>query len=186
MRHSELFFLALGLAMDAFAVSICKGLSQKNNSYKNMLTAGVFFGGFQAFMPTVGYLLGVGFKDYISAFDHWIAFILLLIIGLKMIWESRKPACSFEVKPFAFREMTLMAIATSVDALAAGITFAFLDVNILWAVFAIGLVTFILSFLGVKIGSMFGSKLQTRAELIGGLILMGIGSKLLIEHLRIE
>ncbi|HOO25469.1 MAG TPA: manganese efflux pump MntP family protein [Clostridiales bacterium] len=184
MGHSELLLLALGLSMDAFAVSICKGLSQKNNSYKNMLTAGAFFGGFQAFMPLVGYLLGFGFKDYISAFDHWVAFVLLLIIGLKMIWESRKTACPFEAKPFAFKEMTLMAIATSIDALAVGITFAFLNVNILWAVLAIGLVTFLLSFLGVKIGSVFGSKLNSRAEIIGGLVLMGIGSKILYEHLR--
>ncbi|NLP48787.1 MAG: manganese efflux pump [Clostridiales bacterium] len=186
MHFSELLFLAVALSMDALAVSVCKGMAQKQNSFKNMVLAGTFFGGFQALMPLLGYLLAFGFKEHIIAIDHWIAFGLLLALGLKMIHDSRKGECALEEKPFDFKVMLLMAVATSIDALAVGVTFAFLDVNIFLAASLIGLVTFIISALGVGLGYLFGNKLNSKAELLGGLILIVMGSKILFEHLRAE
>jgi putative Mn2+ efflux pump MntP len=188
----ELFIIAVGLSMDAFAVAICKGLSMNKMSYKNAVTAGLFFGGFQALMPLIGYMLGNQFSRYITSFDHWIAFVLLLLIGLNMIKESREKksectdqGCGSDGKEdsFSLKNMTVLAIATSIDALAIGVTFAFLKVNIVSAVTFIGIVTFIFSFLGVKIGNVFGAKFESKAELAGGIILVAMGLKILFEHL---
>ncbi len=232
MSIIELFLLAVGLSMDAFAVSICKGLSMPKLdvkkmiivgvyfggfqalmptlgyllgvSFKDMISAiickglsmpkldvkkmiivGVYFGGFQALMPTLGYLLGVSFKDMISAIDHWVAFILLALIGISMIRE----ACSDEEEKVddsvAFKAMVPLAIATSIDALAAGVTFAFLDVSIGWAVSFIGVITFTFSTIGVKVGNVFGTRYQKKAEVAGGIILILLGSKILLEHLGV-
>lgn len=178
----ELFILAVGLSMDAFAVAISKGLSMQKMSYKNAVLAGCFFGGFQALMPLVGYLLGTQFKDSISAIDHWIAFVLLVMIGINMIKESRGKIEKVDAS-FGLRNMTVLSLATSIDALAIGVTFAFLHVNILPAVSIIGITTFIFSFLGVKIGNMFGIRFKSKAEFAGGIILIVMGVKILIEHL---
>lgn len=185
MNLLELFFLAVGLSMDAFAVSVCKGLSVCKVEKKHMLLCGAYFGGFQALMPLIGYLLGVRFQSLITNIDHWIAFVLLMIIGLNMIREAlghdeEKLDCSFD-----FKNMLLLAIATSIDALAVGVTFAFLDVQILPAVSLIGVTTFLLSALGVKIGNIFGIRWKSKAEMTGGVILLLIGSKILLEHLGI-
>lgn len=178
----ELFILAVGLSMDACAVSICKGLSVPKVNFKHMLTCGLYFGGFQALMPAIGYLLGVNLQSLIASIDHWIAFVLLSIIGLNMIRESRaeeeKLDCSF-----CFKVMLPLAVATSIDALAVGVTFAFLQVNIVAAVLFIGVITFVLSALGVRLGSIVGAKWKNRAEFVGGLILILMGIKILIEHL---
>ena len=182
----ELLVIAVGLSMDAFAVSVCKGLATQKVQVKHFLIVGIWFGGFQALMPTIGYLLGSTFEQYITAFDHWIAFILLGIIGGNMIKESfskEEECCN---NSFAFKIMLLMAIATSIDALAIGITFALLpDVNILAAVSSIGITTFILSGIGLKIGNVFGAKYKAKAEFAGGLILICMGIKILLEHLNI-
>lgn len=184
----ELFLLAVGLSMDAFAVSICKGLSVQRTTIKHMCIAGVWFGGFQALMPFIGYTLGSAFTEYIIAVDHWIAFILLGIIGGNMIKEALSGdddcECCDEKNENAFgiKTMFLMAIATSIDALAVGVTFAFLRVNILWAITFIGITTFCFSAAGIKIGSIFGSKFKSKAEMMGGLILIILGLKILIEH----
>ncbi len=183
MSLPELFLIAVGLSMDAFAVAVCKGLSLKQMNLKTAVIVGLYFGGFQAAMPLAGYLLGTSFKDAIASFDHWIAFILLAIIGGNMIREALNPEeekCSDSV---AFSEMVVLAVATSIDALAVGVTFAFLQVSILPAVSFIGIITFALSVLGVKAGNVFGSRYKSRAEAAGGLILIGIGIKILIEHL---
>ncbi len=186
MNTTELFILAVGLSMDAFAVAICKGLSLGKASFKNSCIVGLWFGGFQALMPTMGYLLGVNFTHMIQSFDHWIAFGLLLIIGFNMIRESReKDCCENKNASLSFRTMLLLAIATSIDALAVGVTFAFLEVNILQAASFIGLVTFACSFAGVKVGAVFGAKYKSAAELTGGAILILIGIKILLEHLNI-
>lgn len=185
MGFSEIFLIALGLSMDAFAVSVCKGLGMKKLSYKNTLLIGAFFGGFQAIMPLVGWLLGTQFESYITAFDHWIAFVLLGIIGGKMIWESCKTdteECAKCENP-KIRELFILAVATSIDALAVGITLAFLRVNIWKSISVIGVVTFIISMAGVVIGNRFGSKYKRRAELAGGIILMIMGVKILMDHL---
>ena len=182
----ELFLIAVGLSMDAFAVSVCKGLATQKVQVKHFLIVGLWFGGFQALMPAIGYLLGSTFEQYITAFDHWIAFILLGIIGGNMIKESfskEEECCN---NSFALKVMFLMAVATSIDALAVGITFALLpDVNILTAVSFIGIITFILSGIGVKIGNVFGAKYKAKAEFAGGLILICMGIKILLEHLNI-
>lgn len=182
MSLLSLFFIAVGLSMDAFAVSVCKGLSMPRMKWKNAILAGVYFGGFQALMPLAGYLLGSRFEQYISSVDHWIAFVLLGIIGGNMIWESRQEEeCmddSFDVKT-----MLLLAIATSIDALAVGVTFAFLKVSIVPAVCFIGIVTFFLAVLGTKIGNVFGCKYRSKAELAGGVILVLMACKILLEHL---
>ncbi|MGI6248637.1 MAG: manganese efflux pump MntP family protein [Acutalibacteraceae bacterium] len=179
----ELFIIAVGLSMDAFAAAICKGLSMQKMSYKYALITGIYFGGFQALMPLIGYFLSYRFKSYITSFDHWVAFILLAFIGGKMVLESRKPACAASDDSFGFSKMATMAIATSIDALIVGISFAIWEVNILRAVLIIGITTFTFSFFGVKIGKVFGGKLGSKAELVGGLVLIGIGTKVLIEHL---
>ncbi|HOQ38115.1 MAG TPA: manganese efflux pump MntP family protein [Acetivibrio sp.] len=184
MGNIELLIIAVGLSMDAFAVAICKGLSMKKMSYKNAVITGCFFGGFQALMPLLGYLLGKQFEKYIVSIDHWIAFILLSIIGINMIKESRN-TCEIDDGSFNIKSLTMMAFATSIDALAVGVTFAFLQVNIIPAVTMIGITTFSLSFAGVKIGNLFGAKLQSKAEIVGGVILVGMGLKILLEHIGV-
>ena len=178
----ELFILAVGLSMDACAVSVCKGLSVSRVKLKHMLLCGLYFGGFQALMPAIGYLLGVNFQGMIQRVDHWIAFVLLGIIGFNMIRESRSEGEEMDCS-FCPKAMLPLAVATSIDALAVGVTFAFLDVQIVPAVSFIGVITFILSALGVKLGSIFGAKWKNRAELAGGVILILMGCKILIEHL---
>ena len=184
MSLLDLFILAVGLSMDAFAVSICKGLSVQKLQPKHMLIVGLYFGGFQALMPAVGYLLGKQFEQYITAVDHWIAFILLGIIGVSMIFESRHPA-EEQTPDFSVKTMLTMAVATSIDALAVGISFAFLQVDIVPAVLFIGVITFVLSSVGVWAGSAFGEKSRARAELAGGIILILMGTKILLEHLGV-
>ena len=168
----ELFVLAVGLSMDAFAVSVCKGLSLGRIRRKHMYIAGAWFGGFQALMPLIGYYLGRFFADAITEYDHWIAFILLIIIGGKMVKESFDKEEQMDGSMSA-RSMLLLAVATSIDALAVGVTFAFLKVSIIPAVSFIGVVTFVCSAVGVKIGSIFGTKYRSRAELCGGIIQIG-------------
>lgn len=178
----DLFLIAVGLSMDAFAVAICKGLSVKKVSLKHGIIAGVYFGGFQAGMPLLGYLLGSSFAKYIEAFDHWVAFGLLGIIGFNMIRESRKKEEELNAS-FGFKVMLPMAVATSIDALAVGVSFAFMRVQIGWAVAFIGVTTFLLSAIGVKIGNHFGVKYKSKAELFGGVVLILLGIKILLEHL---
>ncbi len=182
----EILAIAVGLSMDAFAVSICKGLSMKRMSWKNALIAGLYFGAFQALMPLIGYILGSQFQNLIANIDHWIAFLLLLFIGGNMIRESRnKNDCECGDDSFNFKAMLVLAVATSIDALAVGITFAFLKVNILTAITFIGIITFVFGIIGVKIGNVFGTKFKSKAELAGGIVLILIGTKILIEHLGI-
>ena len=182
----ELLLLAVGLSMDAFAVSVCKGLSMKKSSIRGSLICGAWFGGFQALMPLIGFFLGALFAEAIEAFDHWVAFGLLVLIGVNMLREAfgkeeeeEKPCEDFSVKT-----MFLMAVATSIDALAVGISLAMAgDVNIFMAVCLIGLTTFLLSAVGVKVGNVFGSKYEKKAEAAGGIILILLGLKILLEHL---
>ena len=181
----ELFILAIGLSMDAFAVAICKGLSVQKLEIKHMLIVGAYFGGFQALMPAIGFLLGSQFEHLIVSVDHWIAFFLLLFIGGNMIKESRETDVEDLDDDFGFKTMLLLAIATSIDALAVGVTFAFLRVDIVAAVLFIGCITFICSAIGVKLGNVFGAKYKSKAELAGGVILILIGTKILLEHLGI-
>lgn len=185
MNLLSLFTIAIGLSMDAFAVSICKGLAMKKITVKKAMTVGLWFGGFQALMPLIGYLLGIRFQSHITAIDHWIAFFLLGIIGFNMIRE----ACSKEEEKaddsLHAKDMLLLAIATSIDALAVGVTFAFLQVSIIPAITLIGITTFVCSMLGVKIGNVFGTRYKSRAELTGGVILILMGLKILLEHLGI-
>ena len=181
----ELFILAVGLSMDAFAVSVCKGLAMPKITVKKAAVVGIWFGGFQALMPALGYLLGSQFKDSITAIDHWIAFILLGIIGGNMIREACSGECEKENDSLDIKTMFLLAVATSIDALAVGITFAFLKVNIAAAVSFIGITTFIISAAGVKIGNIFGTKYKSKAELAGGIILILLGLRILLEHLGI-
>lgn len=185
MGLGELFVLAIGLSMDAFAVSICKGLAVPKAKPKHMVTCGLWFGAFQALMPTIGYLLGSVVGDAITAVDHWIAFILLGIIGVNMIREALgKDEDACPDASFGVKDMFVMAVATSIDALAVGVTFGLLpDVNIIAAVSFIGVITFVCSSVGVKIGNIFGDKLESKAELLGGVILILIGLKVLLEHL---
>lgn len=185
MSLAELFILAVGLSMDAFAVSVCKGLSVPKMQLKHALTCGVYFGGFQGLMPLIGYLLGSQFEEMIVSIDHWIAFVLLGIIGFNMVKESREQDEENLNSSFAVKEMVTLAIATSIDALAVGVTFAFLRVDIFWAVTFIALVTFTLSSIGVKVGNVFGMRYKSKAELAGGLILILMGIKILLEHLGI-
>jgi manganese efflux pump family protein len=191
MSITELLLLSVGLAMDAVAVSICKGLSMNRLSLKNALIVGAWFGGFQALMPLAGYLLGTTFAGYIQAFSGWIAFILLLAIGINMIREALpkkngKVGDDVDVDcSLGLKAMFLMAVATSIDALAVGVTFSFLHVRIIPAVLTIGVMTFFLSMVGVKIGSAFGKKFEAPAEIVGGLILCGLGIKILLEQLGI-
>ena len=181
----ELFILAVGLSMDAFAVSVCKGLAMPKITLKKTLIVGLWFGGFQALMPAIGYFLGVQFRDKITAIDHWIAFILLGLIGANMIKEACSGDCEEENESLDIKTMFLLAVATSIDALAVGITFAFLNVRLLSAVSFIGVTTFALSAMGVKIGNVFGTRYKAKAELAGGVILILLGLKILLEHLGI-
>ena len=185
----ELFILAVGLSMDAFAVSVCKGLAMPKISVKKAFIVGAWFGGFQALMPALGYLLGVQFQDKITSIDHWIAFILLGVIGINMIREACssecEDGCEQETDALDVRTMFLLAVATSIDALAVGITFAFLKVRIVAAVSFIGVTTFIISSTGVKIGNVFGTRYKSKAELAGGIILILLGFKILLEHLGV-
>ena len=176
MTIFELFILAVGLSMDAFAVAVCKGLAIGRIRWKHVLIVGLWFGGF-------GYLLGSSFAEYIAAVDHWIAMILLVLIGANMVRESLDKDPEHVNPSLGFKTMLIMAIATSIDALAVGVTFAFLEVRILPAVTFIGVITFLLSALGVKIGSIFGTKYKSKAELSGGVILILLGIKILLEHL---
>lgn len=182
----ELFLIAVGLSMDAFAVSICKGLSVGAVRPRHALTAGLWFGGFQALMPLLGWLLGSRFQALITSVDHWIAFVLLCAIGGNMVRESRTcGACREMDSSFAPKVMLPLAVATSIDALAIGVTFAFLQVDILSAVCFIGAVTCVFSSAGVKVGSVFGTRYQSKAELFGGVVLIGMGIKILLEHLGV-
>lgn len=185
MNLVELLILAVGLSMDAFAVAVCKGLAMKKITLKKCGIVGLYFGLFQAGMPLLGYLLGIRFQEKIESIDHWIAFLLLLAIGGNMIKESLSKEEECTNDSLSFRNMIVLAIATSIDALAVGITFACLDVNILPAVSLIGIVTFSLSMIGVKIGNIFGVKYKSKAEFAGGAILIILGTKILLEHLGI-
>ena len=185
MTLLNLFLIAVGLSMDAFAVSVCKGLAMEKAPLKKAAVAGAWFGSFQALMPLVGYLLGSRFEKYITRIDHWIAFILLALIGLNMIKEAFSKEEEKASSTMYFKEMFLLAVATSIDALAVGITFAFLRVDILPAVGLIGITTFLLSIVGVKVGNIFGSRYKSRAELAGGILLVLMGTKILLEHLCI-
>lgn len=182
MKIIELIILAVGLSMDAFAVSICKGLSVRRLRPRHAVTAGAYFGGFQALMPLIGWLLGKQFESLIKSIDHWIAFVLLALIGANMIRESFG-GDDEQNSSFSPRTMLPLAVATSIDALAVGVTFAFLDVQIIPAVILIGVTTFIFSAAGVKIGNVFGAKYKSKAEFLGGVILIILGIKILTEHL---
>ena len=182
----ELFLIAVGLSMDAFAASVCKGLSMKKVDVRYGLVLAVFFGGFQALMPLLGWLLGSRFQQYITSIDHWIAFALLLVLGVKMIIdavrEEDEAVCQSDRMEMNLKEIVMLAVATSIDALAVGVSFAFLSVNIGAAVSFIGVITFVLSMVGVKAGSLFGAKYKSKAELAGGVILILMGLKILLEH----
>lgn len=185
----ELFLIGVGLSMDAFAVSICKGLGMNKINKKQAFTIGLYFGGFQALMPLIGWFLGIRFQQYITSIDHWIAFILLVCIGGKMVVEAVRDKDDEVVEkkdqPLNHKEMFLLAVATSIDALAVGITFAFLATPIIEAIVIIGCTTFVLSIVGVIVGNFFGTRYKKKAEIIGGIILILIGLKILLEHLGI-
>ena len=184
MGFSDLVILAIGLSMDALAVAICKGLSVRKLGIKHALITGLYFGGFQALMPLIGYFLGKQFEAYIVSIDHWIAFFLLGLIGFNMIRESC--SCAEELNDsFSPRTMFPLAVATSIDALAVGVTLAFLQVNVIASVTLIGCITFILSAVGVYIGHLFGVKYKSKAELVGGIVLILMGTKILLEHLGV-
>lgn len=185
MAFWELMLLAVGLSMDAFAVAICKGLAMDKVTLQRAAVVGLWFGGFQGLMPLLGWLLGSRFAAYITAVDHWIAFALLVLLGINMIREARCPDEEDTNASLAFRVMLPMAVATSIDALAVGITFAFLQVRLLGAVLLIGCTTFLLSLAGVRLGSRFGEKSRAKAERIGGIILILLGTKILLEHLGV-
>ena len=184
MGFIELLLIAVGLSMDAFAVSVCKGLSVKKVGVKHAALAGLYFGGFQFLMPVIGFLLGFRFEAVIENIDHWVAFVLLAFIGGNMIKESFGKAEELN-DDFGVKTMLFMAIATSIDALAVGVTFAFLEVQILPAAGLIGVTTFLLSFAGIYIGNVFGARYKSKAELAGGIILVLIGLKILLEHLGV-
>ena len=188
MGTFELILTAVALSMDAFAVAVCKGLSTCRVKIKHMAITGLWFGGFQAAMPLAGYLLGKTFREYIESFDHWVAFALLVLLGLNMLKEalSKENECSCTDASLAFSVMLVMAIATSIDALAVGITYALLpDINIFVAIGSIGIITFALSAAGVKIGAVFGAKNKRYAELAGAVVLILMGVKILLEHLGV-
>ena len=189
MSGIQLVLIAVGLSMDAFAVALCKGLCMKRINYAHAGVIALFFGGFQGLMPLIGWVLGKQFEKYITPIDHWIAFVLLGYIGGKMIWDALHEddedlSCEVEQK-LDLKELFIMAVATSIDALAVGITFAFLQVSIVPAVASIGLITFALSFVGVVVGNKFGNRFQSKAQLAGGTVLVLIGLKILLEHLGI-
>lgn len=188
----ELLVVAVGLSMDAFAVSVCKGLCMRRVNWRHALVIALFFGAFQALMPLIGWLLGTQFAALITPVDHWVAFVLLALIGGKMIWDAVRgddedPAasCPAEGAPLDLRELTLLAVATSIDALAVGVTLAFLGVSIGWAMAVIGVTTFTLSFVGVAVGNRFGARFEGPAALAGGVVLILIGLKILLEHLGV-
>ena len=186
MDFLSLFILAVGLSMDAFAVAVCKGLALKKITFRHALIVGLWFGGFQALMPLLGYLLAARFREAIAAYDHWIAFGLLVLIGGNMIREAIFEKEEAETdSALSFRSMLPLALATSIDALAVGVTFAFLDVRIVPSVTLIGITTLILSMIGVKMGSLFGAKYEKKAEILGGVILILLGIKTLLEHLGV-
>ena len=182
MELIELFLVALSLSMDAFAVSLCKGLSVGRPTPGQCLTCGAWFGGFQALMPLIGFLLGMRFQGFISSVDHWVAFVLLGLIGANMVREALGGDEEHVDSSFGPRAMLPLAVATSIDALAVGVTFAFLRVEIALAVALIGVTTLVLSTIGVKVGSVFGDRFQSKAELAGGVILILMGTKILLEH----
>lgn len=184
MSIFELFIIAVGLSMDAFAVSICKGLSVRKLRSRHAFSTAMWFGGFQALMPLIGYFVGISFADFVTNVDHWIAFVLLAIIGGNMIKESREKVEEEDCcADFSFKKMFALAVATSIDALAVGVSFAFLKINIWTAVLLIGATTAAFSGVGVKIGNVFGSRYKSKAELVGGVILIVMGTRILIEHL---
>lgn len=186
MRFPELLLIAVGLSMDAFAVAICSGLTMKRCGLRKALIVGLYFGAFQAAMPIAGYLIGSQFADRITAFDHWIAFVLLALIGGKMIKESfGTEEASKEEASLQWKDMLPLAVATSIDALAVGVSFAFLKVDIASSAALIGVTTLALSMLGVKIGHVFGAKYKSRAEFAGGVLLVLIGLRILLEHLGV-
>lgn len=186
MGFIEIFFIGVGLAMDAFAVSVCKGLSVKDIDLKKSCTIALYFGSFQAIMPYMGYIFGSTFQGLITKYDHWIAFMLLTVIGIKMIRDAIINQ-NYDEKndDISIKTMLILAIATSIDALAVGITFSFFKINIIMAISIIGIVTFILSYIGVKVGTRFGDKFERKSEIFGGIILILIGIKIVIEHLEI-
>ena len=179
----EIFLISIGLAMDAFSVSVCKGLSMNKLDAKKAIIIAIYFGVFQGIMPLIGYFLGTAFESLISEIDHWIAFSLLVFIGANMIGEAFASDNKTSNENVDFKTMFILALATSIDALTIGVTFAFLDVNILLAATIIGVVTFSLSLMGVKIGNRFGSKYEAKAEILGGIILVFMGIKILVEHM---
>jgi putative Mn2+ efflux pump MntP len=183
MNMITILFIAFGLAMDAFAVSITNGITIKHQRINNALKIGIFFGSFQALMPLIGWLAGLRLRDFISGFDHWVAFGLLSLIGGKMIYESTKIGDDKEIRSLNLFVLLLLSIATSIDALAVGLSFAFLKISIATPIIVIGIVTFMLSFLGVLVGNRLGHFFEKKMEIVGGLILIGIGIKILIEHL---
>lgn len=185
MGFVEILIIAVALSMDAFAVALCKGLSVSKLKPKHALIVGLYFGGFQALMPVIGYLLGFKFEDAIASVDHWIAFVLLALIGANMIREAVSGEEEELDASFGFKTMLLLAVATSIDALAVGVSFAFLKVNIVTAALSIGVTTFILSAIGVAIGNVFGAKFKSKAEIAGGVVLILMGLKILLEHLEI-
>lgn len=188
MSFWELFLIAVGLSADAFSVSVCKGLNMRKLNLKHAYVIALFFGAFQAVMPLLGYLLGTGFSDYIERYDHWIAFVLLAFIGGKMVLEAIHEKDGEDVEKtdaLSIGELFVLSIATSIDALAVGITFAFLKVNILPSAALIGVTTFALSLGGVLLGNRFGARYKTKAEIAGGVILILIGLKILLEHLEV-
>lgn len=185
MGFIDIFLIGVALSMDAFAVSICKGLSVNKVQPKHLLTVGVYFGGFQALMPLVGFLLGFKFERFIVSVDHWIAFVLLALIGGNMIKEALSDDEDEHDASFSFKTMIPLAVATSIDALAVGISFAFLGVDIVEAAILIGITTFVLSGVGVYVGNIFGAKYKSKAEIVGGVVLILIGLKILFEHLGI-
>ena len=185
MGFFELFLIGIGLSMDAFAVAICKGLGMERINKRDTLLLALFFGGFQALMPTLGFLLGYRFESFITSIDHWIAFILLALIGGNMIREALGKDDDNENDDFSFKAMLPLAVATSIDALAVGVSFAFLGVHIVPAVTLIGCTTFVLTLAGGWVGNLFGSRYKSRAEFTGGVILILIGLKILLEHLGV-
>lgn len=185
MQFWELILMAAALSMDAFAVAVCKGLATPKLTWKHMAVVGIWFGGFQALMPVIGYFLGTAFKAYIEAVDHWVAFVLLAIIGLGMIKATLSKSDEPADASLSFKTMLVMALATSIDALAVGVTFAVLEVQVAFAVAVIGVCTFVLSALGVKLGNVFGVRYKSKAEFAGGAILLFLGLKLLLSHLGV-
>lgn len=186
MGFVELFLIGVGLSMDAFAVSICKGLGMKAINWRHAFVIALFFGGFQALMPLVGYLLAYNFASYVTAISHWIAFVLLLFIGAKMLLDALRDKEPDEVEEdearLDLKELLMLAIATSIDALAMGVSFAFLGLDILSAIALIGLTTFVISFGGVAVGNQFGSRYEKPSTIIGGVVLILIGIKVVLEH----